>query len=161
MLTVERLRELLIYEPDTGLFTRRITVSNARGGRAGEVAGSINGAGYVYVIVDGSKHLAHRLAWLYMTGEWPTTGVDHRDHDEVNNRWNNLRLANQSMNNGNASVHADNPSGAKGVSHSQRLDKPWKARIHNRHLGHFATIEEAKAAYDKAAREIFGEFFRP
>jgi len=161
MLTVERLKELLTYEPDTGLFVRRITIGNARACRAGEIAGYHRTDGYVCIYVDNRRYLAHRLAWLYMTGEWPTTTIDHWDHDESNNRWENLRLAGQSMNNGNMTTPISNTSGAKGVSPSGYVNKPWRARLQHRTLGYFATVEEAKACYDKAARELYKEFFNP
>jgi len=162
MLTVERLKELLTYEPDTGLFVRRIAVgSGGRRCRIGDVVGHRRKDGYVHIAVDNERHLAHRLAWLYMTGEWPSTTLDHWDRDTSNNRWKNIRLAGYSMNSGNTVKRCDNTSGAKGVSPSGRNGKPWKVQFQKCTLGYFATVEEAKACYDKAALEAFGEFYRP
>src|SRR5690349_13947913 len=83
MITAERLRQLLVYDPLTGAFHRE----------NGRVAGGINKDGYVTVKIDGRDYLGHRLAWLYMRGEWPARGVSFRDHDRSNLRWENLRLA--------------------------------------------------------------------
>jgi HNH endonuclease len=165
MLTIERLKELLTYDPCTGLFTRRVTINNGCGHRtkAGDIAGNFlsHERGYVYITIDKRRYSAHQLAWLYMTGEWPTIGVDHWDRNEANNRWDNLRLASVSMNRANTTMPITNTSGAKGVHPSNRLGKPWRACIQGRYLGLFATVEEAKAAYDEAARELYKEFYRP
>jgi len=159
MLNAERVRELLLYDPDTGIFTRRTDTGNGR--RIGDVAGYLSTRdGYVFIGVDGRDYPAHRLAWLYMTGEWPTTTLDHQDTDKANNCFKNLRLAGHSMNGGNTLKRITNTSGAKGVSRCYGRGKPWHAHIQGRYIGSFDTIEEAKACYDKAAREIFGEFFR-
>jgi len=156
-MNIDRLKELLIYDPDTGIFTRRVSVSNRQ---AGEVAGYISN-GYVIIAIDGRNHYAHRLAWAYMTGEWPTIDIDHWDRDKSNNRFKNLRHAGSSMNHGNSVMPITNTSGVKGVCPSGSLTKPWKAQIQRRYLGSFATVEEAKACYDEAARELYKEFYRP
>lgn len=81
-LTVARLRELLHYDPETGVFTRR---------GSGDIAGGDNGQGHLKIRVEGKKYFAHRLAWLYVHGKWPTQHIDHRDGDRKNNRIANLR----------------------------------------------------------------------
>jgi hypothetical protein len=89
-LTQDRLRELLDYDPDTGIFTWMV---NRRGGKAavGVVAGSRNTDNYVSITVDGEEYLAHRLAFLYMTGAFPPKQVDHINTAKSDNRWCNLR----------------------------------------------------------------------
>ena len=76
-ITQAELRRRLDYDPETGVFTWRITV-NSRA-IAGETAGTKNGLGYHQLTLDRKIYLAHRLAWLYMTGEWPKDQIDHRN----------------------------------------------------------------------------------
>lgn len=159
-LNAARLRALLHYEPETGIFTRRIGV---RGFAAGSIAGVFHRqSGYTIIGVDRRKYRAHRLAWLCMTGEW-TDEVDHRDTDRANNRWANLREATRSQNNANMSLRRDNSSGAKGVSWDGK-NKRWKACIvvsgRQHHLGRFNLRDEAAAAYFAAATAHYGEFAR-
>lgn len=157
MLTAERLRELLIYDPETGDFLRRIA---RRGHRVGTKAGSVHKTlGYVYVCVDGVDYLGHRLAWLYMTGEWPADEIDHERRDPGNNRWGNLRTATSSLNKANSKCRSDSTTGFKGVEENSgtfvayiRIDKK---RVR---LGRFDTPEEAHAVYVAKAKEVFGEF---
>jgi hypothetical protein len=105
---------------------------------------------------------AHRLAWLYMTGAWPTGGeVDHIDTDRGNNVWTNLRDSTRRQNGSNVDIRSNNTSGFKGVS---RCRAKWTAHItvnyQAMHLGVFDTKEEAHAAYVEAAKRLHGEFAR-
>lgn len=157
-LTAERLRELLHYDQETGLFTWRVPRKGTGG--MGSTAGRVNsGNGYVDICVDYRRYLAHRLAWLYMTGEWPKNDVDHRDRVRTNNAWSNLRAATRSQNLANASKHRDGAAPFKGI---QRAGKAWQATIMARGvrkcLGTYATPEEAADAYRRAALEMNGEF---
>src|SRR5262249_32141337 len=111
MITQERLKEVLFYSPKTGTFIWRVTL-NPRG-KAGSVAGCKDGA-YWAIRIDRTLYDAHRLAWLYMTGEWPE-GIDHRDKDGINNRWKNLREADQSQNGANSRLRVNSATGYKGV----------------------------------------------
>jgi hypothetical protein len=80
------LRELLSYDPKTGMFTWRIR--SARRVHIGDVAGGVNGRGYLTIRVDGRQYLAHRLAFLHMTGSWPKKEhIDHINMDRADNRW--------------------------------------------------------------------------
>ena len=91
MLTQERLKELYTFDQDTGHF-RYLSKSRTRRRGVGAVAGSLSKQmGYVLVGVDGPQYLAHRLAWLYMTGAWPDAEVDHIDGDHTNNDSGNLQ----------------------------------------------------------------------
>jgi hypothetical protein len=153
-LTAERLREVLRYEPDTGLFTwRGRTGLGANAANAENApAGSVNNKGYVTITVDGHQgYKAHRLAWLYMTGDWPTEQVDHRDTVRHNNAWENLRQATRAENAQNQQRPSkNNKSGYLGVSWDKQYLK-WAATLHingrNRRLGRFANPESAHAAY--------------
>jgi hypothetical protein len=109
------------------------------------------------------RYRASNLAWLYITGEWPTAGIDHKDQDPTNDRWENLRLADQSQNNANAHLRSDNTSGLRGVN--WRPDKKkWRAyvNLHGKQFfcGYFDTREEAKLARDAKASILHGEFAR-
>lgn len=166
-LTVERLRWALDYDPYSGEF-RWTGVLKGRGYTfaktgAGVLAGAPDGNGYRLIGVDGKLYRAHRLAWLYMTGQWPTRHVDHEDRDTSNDRWGNLRLASASQNGGNSTTKKNNKSGFKGV-HRRPRDGRWVAQIscrrQNYWLGAFDTPEEAHAAYVAEAQKYFGEFAR-
>jgi len=121
ILTQARLKELLHYNPDTGVFTWRVNISNVK---VGSVAGC-NDNGYVAFRIDGKKYRAHRMAWLYMEGRIPKE-VDHDNRDKSNNRWDNLNAADSLANSRNMSVRKDNKSGRTGVY--QRGDR-WIAEI--------------------------------
>jgi hypothetical protein len=160
MLTQAQLREVLDYDPETGVFTRLV-----RGGRClvGEVAGYARPDGYRIIQVKGRNYRASRLAWLWMTGEWPAVYVDHINCVRDDNRWSNLRPASETQNMGNARKRADNTSGLKGVCWDAERGK-WKAQIgvggRSKGIGRFDTLEEAHAAYIAAAEKRFGEFAR-
>ncbi len=155
-LTAARLRELLHYDPLTGIFKRRISTS--QNARAGDVAGSIEAAGYIRIAVDGKRYRAHRLAWLYMTGEWPALMVDHEDTNKQNNRWINLREATHSSNCQNIKrSHKDSSTGHLGVTFCVRrqlfIARIWDGK-HNRYLGQYDDPEMAHQAYVEAKRKL-------
>jgi hypothetical protein len=160
MLTLERLKYLMSYDPETGLWRRLVH----RGGRAaGNVICSKNADGYIHFPVDGTMYRSAPLAWFYMTGERVEELVDHRDLNKANDRWDNLRLATCSQNKANSPAYANNALQIKGVRKSEsHRSKPFRARIQvnkaMKHLGYFATAGEASAAYTRAAEIYFGEF---
>lgn len=129
------------------MFTRTST-----GKRAGHVATN----GYVYVFFDGRLHLAHRLAWLYMTGQEPPEDIDHKDRDRTNNRWSNLRLATRSQN----LMNKGSSRGFKNIYQhkSGRFRVKVKADSVTHHGGYFATREEAAARAEALRAELHGEF---
>lgn len=156
-LTYERASELLSYDPITGALTWRVAVCNVK---AGDVAGSVDSKGYVGVQVGGRKYSAHRLAWLLMTGAWPTEQVDHRDGVKTNNRWSNLRDVSASVNQQNVRTPRKRSGDLPlGVRHLPRLAKnPFAATIRvsgkNLHLGCYPTSGAAHAAYVEAKRQM-------
>jgi hypothetical protein len=156
-LTATRLHETIDYNPETGAFR---WIERRKGRKI--FAGAINTQGYLQICIDGRAYLGHRLAWLYMTGEWPPGRLDHEDTDRANNRWRNLREATPTQNNGNMRRPKHNTSGAKGVSRDK--DK-WRSQIYfggkKISLGRFDTVEQAHAAYVVAADQYFREFARP
>lgn len=162
--TVERLKELLDYDPATGLFTRKVAVSRMK---AGTIAGMKHkGHGYVVIKIDNKSYLAHRLAWLYTYGEWPSGEVmDHKNLIRHDNRLENIRVATASQNAHNKSVTRACKAGFKGVSYRARWPyRPWIANISVGskviYLGAYATALEANEAYRQAAIRYFGEFAR-
>jgi hypothetical protein len=150
--TQSRLKELLIYDETTGLFTW--IKNSGRKKLVGTTAGSANDAGYVYIGIDGRVYLAHRLAWLYMMGLWPDPEIDHKDTNPTNNRWKNIRESTSRANKENRRKPI-NESGYLGV---YPCNDRFKACIkHDRrqiHLGMFDTPELAHAAYLTAKRKI-------
>ena len=112
-LTQARLKELFDYSADTGQFTRNVAV---KGFKSGSLAGSVDSNGYIKVRVDGGRYMAHRLAYLWMTGAIPDTEVDHINGIKSDNRWNNLRESDHSTNNCNRQVQANSSTGIKGLT---------------------------------------------
>jgi hypothetical protein len=162
MISQADLKSQLNYDPASGIFTWVVV---KRGLKGRTIAGSLNPEGYRRITVNGRRYMAHVLAWLYMTGEWRLRGVDHRDTNRDNNSWHNLRAATQSQNNMNMRARSDNALGVKCVQRKKGAkNKPFYATIRvngkQHQLGYCATIEEAAATYESAARQHFGEFAR-
>lgn len=160
-ITQQRLMEVLHYDPETGEWMWAATLSARR--VTGQAAGGITDAGYRSIRVNGNLFRAHRLAWLYMTGEWPAEQIDHVNGERSDNRWINLRAATEQQNKANTRVSANCKSGVKGVYWNRQRQK-WQAKINpNRtqvHLGFFDDIDKAAEAYASAAKLYFGEFGR-
>lgn len=157
VLTQKRLKELLSYDPESGLFTW--LVARTFTARVGTIAGSLNSNGYVRIKVDGIEYLAHRLAWLYVKGEWPDPEIDHENGIRHDNRFDNFRIANSMQQRANSKLNSDNTSGYRGVYWNKRRKK-WRAHIQREHLGYFTTKEAAAAAYSLAFDERFGAEYR-
>lgn len=159
-LTQSRLKEVLHYNPNTGVFT---WIARIKGICIGSRAGCIHtnkrtGYRHIFIRVDRSLYKAHRLAFLYMTGMWPTNEVDHEDHDGINNKWKNLRDVTHVENHQNLSKPSDNTSGVVGVCWHKTYSK-WTARIRankkNIFLGCFAEFSDAVSAR-MAAEKRYG-----
>jgi len=159
-ITHARLLEVLRYDSETGEFHWQERVS--RSVRVDDIAGLTNRDGYRRITIEGRMYQAHQLAWLYMMGKWCSVMIDHRDGNPSNNRWTNLRPASVSQNNANRRLHRNNKCGFKGVVRNRwgRFIASIYKNGQRRHLGMFATAEEAHAAYVAAARKLFGEFAR-
>jgi hypothetical protein len=156
MITQERLKELVHYNPITGIFTRKICKPRSSV-PAGNSTGSL-AKGYILLKLDGKSYRAHRLAWLYMTGEYPQLSIDHIDGATSNNKWDNLRLATNSQNQCNKGLTISNTSGIKGLS--KRDTRYWRAIVMTDRKAierSFPQTEEGKQAaisWLKSAREI-------
>lgn len=161
-LTREILSQMLKYDPETGVFTW--LVKRQPDIKPGRIAGCVPAdSGYRLIRVLQRNYRAHRLAWLYMTGEFPNSQIDHANGDRADNRWKNLRLASQSQNNANAKLRKNNSTGLKGVEIHKQSGK-WCARIAfngtSKYLGIYDCPAAAHFAYLIAADKLHGEFAR-
>lgn len=156
MLTQAELKHRVHYDPLTGIFTW-ISARGRRVDQIGKEAGNLSPHGYIRITVNRTSYFAHRLAWLYMTGEHPTNYVDHINMDKTDNRWSNLRAATKSENGANSKARG--ASGLKGAYWSKQINR-WYSRIGKRYLGTYDTPEQAHAAYVAAAKNEFGGFAR-
>jgi hypothetical protein len=157
MITQAELKEILEYNPDTGVFTWKKTVCNRV--VVGNVAGHKTNWGYISIKIQGKHYQAHRLAYLYMTGKFPENDIDHINHIKDDNIWANLRDATGSQNQANKVKQKNNTSGYKGVNWHRNK---WRAQISYMNktmdLGYYTTPQEAAEAYKKKATELYGEF---
>lgn len=123
----------------------------------------MNFEGYRYITIDSVRYKANRLAWLYMTGEWPPEQVDHKNHNTGDDRWENLRLATQSQNKANCRTYKKKSCTLKGVQAVQKRHSIRYRAVATKdgkciNLGNFDTEMEAHLAYVKAATALHGEF---
>jgi hypothetical protein len=158
LMTVDELRQAVSYDPETGVFIW--TKKRCGRCRIGSKAGAQRLDGYIEIYIHGKTYKAHRLAWLYMNGEWPSHQIDHIDGDRANNRIKNLRDLTKVLNMQNQRrPQKSNTSGYLGVSW-QRAKCKWEARISVGGVRHFLgthpTAEDAYVAYLDAKRQLHG-----
>lgn len=160
VLSQKRLKELLYYDTNTGIFTW--LVSPRRNVKINSVAGVIMKKGYRQIMISQKGYQAHRLAWLYVYGELPSLQVDHRNKNKDDNRISNLRLANNSENKMNSEEYSNNTSGQKGV-HWLSASKKWAVRCSaggvRHYLGLYKDFKEACDVYNNFAKQLHGEFY--
>lgn len=145
MLTQEKLKELLSYNKDTGVFTW-IKTKPHMARLIGKNAGTMRKDGYYRAYIDNKRYYLHRLAWLYVYGEFPKT-IDHINQNKSDNRIENLRNVTQTENMRNRKKSSNNTSGVTGVSYDNKRKKFFaQINIANNgyFLGYFCTVEEAK-----------------
>lgn len=152
LITHKELLERLEYNPDTGIFTWKVSPSNNIS--IGDIAGCVKkDSGYIVISLKGKSYRAHRLAWFYCFNEWPQNLIDHIDKNTSNNKLENLREATKSQNQQNTNLQCNNTSGYKGV-YWHTSAKKFMAQIKilgkNKYLGLYNTAEEAYEAYLKA-----------
>lgn len=156
------LKHWLWYEPDTGVFRWRFGSHNGKVKPWG-VAGSPDNKGHIKIELLGKMYRAHRLAWLYMTGNFPSNQVDHKNLIKSDNSWVNLREANANQNQWNTGIRSDNKSGVKGV-HFCKTWKRWIASVRmngvRHHIGRFVNFEDAVLAVTEFRKNHHGEFAR-
>lgn len=163
-LTHEEARSHIDYDPETGILTWKIRKPRIHPGRRAGNASKNSKKPYRGITVCGHGMPEHVFIWFWMTGEWPPTGmqVDHRNRKHDDNRWENLRLATPHQNQRNTDRYGENRGiqirdGAKGLRYRVRI----RERGNSRNIGTFDTIEAARAAFQQAAREQYGEFYDP
>lgn len=149
-LTQKHLKSLFVYNKNTGIFYKD-----------GQPHGSTTVEGYIEIRISNHTYKAHRLAFLYVLGCWPKHQVDHINHIKNDNRWINLRECTQGENSRNQKKYKNNKSGYKGVSWNKNHNK-WVAQITYKrkvtYLGAFNCPKDAAEAYNKKAKELFGDF---
>ena len=168
MITQDLLKELLQYNPETGLFTWRKrdlshfkSVGSMRSWNtrfANKEAGQTDSDGYRQINLFYTNHRAHRLAFLYLTGEFPPIHVDHINGNRRDNRWVNIGAVCRQENQMNMAMRSDNTSGSSGVCWDRWAGK-WKAYIFvdgkNKNLGRYSKKEDAIEAR-KSAEFTYG-----
>lgn len=155
MITQYELKEKLHYNPDTGEFTKICYTGGKHFGK------TLKPSPYKIIKINNKEYPAHRLAWLYMTGENPECFIDHINRDSSDNRFNNLRKASYAENNRNRSMSRNNTSGYKGVNWHKHKNK-WRAeiKVNNKAitLGYFENVKDANIAYTLAVKKYHGQF---
>jgi len=150
----ERLRQLLDYNSETGIFVWKKARRNKA--QKGIIAGWLSQKGYWKITVDGIDYPAHRLAWKFFYGHEPENQIDHIDKNKQNNKISNLRIATNQQNCMNIPIKKNNSSGFTGVYFNKKQQK-WIARIGLNgtkiNLGSFETIENAALAYEIAKQK--------
>ena len=154
MLTLDYLKTVLEDDSETGVFTHKPTRSPKA--YPGAVAGRINTNGHRQIGIDGERYMAHRLAWFWIHGVWPTDQIDHINGDRDNNCISNLRPATQKQNMENQMLHCNNGSGFRGVSW-HKANKKWTAYVNHNgkrlYLGIYQSVDDAIKVV-KASRDM-------
>lgn len=156
MLDQKTVKELLHYDPETGIFMWR--KNRGRLAKANNVAGCVHKKdGRVRIKLFGTSYLAHRLAWIYVYGTWPKHNIDHIDHNPRNNRIKNLRDVTKKENNKNQKLHKTNKSGFCGV-HFEKESGKWVAQVRiedkQKKLGRYKCLLKAVLARKKKEKEL-------
>ena len=153
------MNQLFTYSPLTGELRWRCIPANFRRAKIGDLAGTIGRKGYLVVGIDRVYYLVHRIIWKIMTGADPVDQIDHEDTNRLNNRWSNLREADNGKNRFNTKIAKNNTSGIKGVCWD-KSHQAWAATINRKRIGRFKDKQDAIAARFKAAEELHGQFMR-
>lgn len=153
-MSLEELKAILFYDPIAGIFIWK-RENKGMTARLFPIAISKNTGGYNQIKIDYRRYRGSKLAWFYMTGEWPLFLIDHENRNRGDDSFKNLRPATYSQNAGNKKVNKNSKTGIKGVSHSGRKFSAFCAK---KYLGTFETKEEAARAYEIAAKARYGVF---
>lgn len=153
-LTQKRLKEVLYYDPDAGIFRWLVTYQRVK---TGDIAGSVSKTtGYRCIYINGKSYIASRLAYLYMEGYFPEYEIDHKDGNKNNDVWSNLRHVSHLCNMRNQKIRRTNTSGVTGVYWEKRHNK-WYASIcmfgKRKYLGSYINFIDAVKARWKAEKK--------
>lgn len=153
-----RLLRILEYDPETGVWIW-LNPSAMNKKPIDRVAGTISVHGYRVITIDGIKYRSRRLAWFYMTGEWPIQEIDHDNRDKTDDRWNNLLDVSRSANALNRDLQTNNASGVRGVHWDTNRGK-WVVQVKKDNVTHFGGrfdfLDEAIEARDLIALGLQG-----
>jgi len=144
--TQEQIKKVVYYNPDNGIFTRKIKTAQCN--KAGDVAGGVSAiSGYHQISLYGKIHRSHRIAWVYIYGSIPESKeIDHIDGNRNNNSIDNLRIVTSRQNSLNSSKSKNNTSGTTGVTWD-KFNNKWTAQICVNYkvirLGRYKNKEEA------------------
>ena len=159
MITQDHLKELLHYDPETGLFTWLVSRGSSKRGKIAGHRKESRGKHYIEIIIYGKHYKAHRLAFLYMDGDFPEEEVDHDDGDGTNNKWRNIDYATRNDNSMNKRIYSNNKTGVCGVYIDHKNNGKYRAfiKVNNKtiSLGTYEHLNEA-AKVRKAAEEFYG-----
>lgn len=157
-LTAEEIRRLFDYDPETGMLTNRITFGKRISGK--EAGGEANEIGYRSISIQKHRYLVHRVIWAWVYGTWPSTELDHIDRNPRNNRIQNLREADRSLQVRNTKIFSTNVSGIKGVSWDKARNR-WTASVYRGDqriaLGRFHNKQDAANVRHAAMIALHGE----
>ncbi len=160
-ITQKELKNILDYNPKTGTFIWKKKTSRMSRIKVGQIAGSLDSKGYSKIKIYKIHYRASRLAWLYMTGNWPEFEIDHKNRIRDDDSWGNLRESTHSQNKANVGIMSNNSSGYKGVSWSKNNNK-WIVNImingKSKYLGLYTDKKIAALAYNKAAEKLHDKF---
>jgi hypothetical protein len=158
-LDIDTLKKHVCYNSETGQFVR--VHSHHPKVKIGDIAGTVSKEGYVSIRIESRVYKAHRLAWLYVTGNMPTKLIDHINGDKSDNRWKNLREVTNQENCRNQKIRITNKTGYKGVMHTKDKSAYCVQLCHNGNYiveYPFNTAEEAALRYNELAKIHFGEY---
>lgn len=155
-LTADSLRKVLVYDEVFGQFYRKNDTRN--GFKAGEILGSKTTTGYWRIVINKKEYLAHRLAWLYMTGAWPDKDIDHKNGNPLDNRWENLRVCSKRESNLNRGVMSNSRSGIKGVKLLE--SGRYQVLVDNKSYGTYDELGLAEFIAQEIRESLHGEFAR-
>ena len=151
MLNQKTLKKHLDYDPETGIFKWK--TANSHRIKVGDVARTPRSDGYIQIKLFNKPYLAHRLAWLYVNGEFPKDHMDHINGVKMDNRIVNLRAVTQAENNRNKPMRKDNTSGVMGVVWCKR-DQKWQVMIQKTFYGRFKFKSDAIAKAEEVYKEL-------
>lgn len=153
-LTQEELKEVLTYDPETGVFIWKVRPGYRV--KVGDKAGCVGADGYSQIAYKGKLRKTHRLAWLYMTGKYPKEDIDHINGDKSDNRWDNLREASRQENCRNIKRRKEGYKTPKGVY--KRSWGSYQVIIDRKSYGCYKDLELAELVCREVRMTLHGEF---